>query len=104
MDIKIRSKIVLEHFDIAPPSENGDENIIYPHVYLAAKEAASQAGWEFRSYSSAETPGTYEDFKKRQIRIFPTLILYEEGKEIGRYTSLGISPELVISWVAKLIS
>jgi hypothetical protein len=99
-----KSKISLEHFDLAPPSKNGDVTIIYPHVYRAAKEAARIAGWSFRSYSSADSVGTLEDFQKKQIRAFPTLILYKEGLEMGRYTSLGVSAEMIISWAEKLIS
>ncbi|MCF7675888.1 MAG: WYL domain-containing protein [Akkermansiaceae bacterium] len=95
--------VFLEHFDLSPPTGDGQDGIIYGHLFKNAKEAAEVTGWRFRSYSSRETPGTMEDFSHRQIRAFPTLILYCDGVELGRHTFVHNSVEGIVAWGNKLL-
>lgn len=90
--------VFLEHFDLSPPIDDSREWIIYDHLFRTAREAADIAGWTFRSYSSRETPGTDEDFLGREIRSFPTLILFRDGAELGRHTAVANSVEGIKTW------
>ncbi|MCU0795909.1 MAG: hypothetical protein MUF31_08240 [Akkermansiaceae bacterium] len=94
--------VLLEHFDLSPPYEDGSEGIVYRHLYETAMKAAAWAGWSFRSYSSQATPGTLEDWMARKIRSFPTLIVFRDGVELGRHVSVQNTVPGIIEWASKL--
>lgn len=95
--------IFLEHFDLSE-AMNAQDSIVYRSVYAGAKEAAALSGWTFRSYSSAETPCTREEFLARGFRSFPTLILYRNGVELGRLSGqIGYGVGYVQTWADKLL-
>ena len=95
--------VFIEHFELFPPTGDGRDSIIYSKLYDAAKEAAGSAGWTFRSYSAAATPGTHDDWVARQIRHFPTLILFRDGVELGRHTAIYNTVPGIICWAYKLL-
>lgn len=95
--------VLLEHFDFSTPYEDGEESIIYRGLYEAAKEAAAIAGWAFRSYTSRETPGSDADYIKRNIRHFPTLILFRDGVELGRHTYVHNTVPGILFWGNTLL-
>jgi hypothetical protein len=95
--------IFLEYFDFDAPSEDGTENIIHPYNTIEAKKAALEEGWTLRSYSSNETPGARQDFINRNIRSFPTRILYRDGLELGRDTCVIHSAPGIIAWAEQLL-
>lgn len=94
--------IFIEHFDLGPPG--ADDSIVYAYLFRAAKQACLQQGWAFRSFSSTETPGVREDFLQRKIKAFPTLILYSDGVELGRRTTIIGTVEEIIDWVESLLA
>ena len=94
--------VFLEHFDLSPPM-GGRDGIVYGGLFKTAMETAVLAGWTFRSYSSLETPGTQEDFIHRQLRSFPTLILYRDGVELGRRTAALGTVAGILAWGNKLL-
>lgn len=94
--------VLLEHFDLSPPHEDGSEGIIYRRLYETAMKAAAWAGWIFRSYSSQATPGTREDWIVRNIRSFPTLIVFRDGVELGRHVYVQNTVSGIIEWASKL--
>lgn len=57
----------------------------------------------FRSYSSTEMPGTMETFRHRQLRAFPTLILYRDGVELGRHTYVYNTVQGILDWGNQLL-
>lgn len=57
----------------------------------------------FRSYSSTEMPGTMEDYRHRQVRAFPTLILYLDGVELGRHTYVYNTVQGILDWGNQLL-
>lgn len=95
--------VLMEHFDLDTPYEDGEEIMIYRGLFEAAKEAAASAGWAFRSYSSRKTPGSRSDYIKRNIRHFPTLLLYRDGAELGRNTVIQNTVPGILSWGHKLL-
>ncbi len=95
--------VFLEHFDLSWPLRDGADGIIYGYLFRAAMEAAAAAGWTFRSYSSVETPGTDDDWIRRQIRAFPTLILFRDGVELGRHTAIINTVQGIQLWGNKLL-
>ena len=84
-------------------SANGRDGIVYGGLFKTAMEAAVLAGWTFRSYSSLETLGTQEDFIHRQLRSFPTLILYRDGVELGRHIYIFNTVAGILAWENKLL-
>jgi hypothetical protein len=94
--------VFLEHFDMSWPVD-GEEVIVYRGVLNSARQAAEHQGWAFRSYSTADSGGTREDFIKRNIRHFPTLILYLDGNELGRLNEVSTTVERVRSWAKILL-
>jgi hypothetical protein len=95
--------VFLEHFDLSCPLQDGLDGIVYGHLFRCAKEAASTAGWIFRSYSSLETPGTDQDWRDRNIRAFPMLILYRNGIELGRHPYVCNTGPGIIAWGNQLL-
>ena len=95
--------IFLEHFDLSPPMGNGSAGIIYGHLFNNAIKAAREGGWMFRSYSSTEMPGTMGDYRHRQVRAFPTLILYRDGVELGRHTYVHNTVQGILDWGNQLL-
>jgi hypothetical protein len=95
--------VLMEHFDLSTPYEDGEEVIIYGRLYETAKETAASAGWAFRSYSSHETPGCDADYIKRNIRQFPTLILFRDGVELGRHTAIINTVAGILFWAKTLL-
>lgn len=94
--------VFIEHFDLCEPYGT-QESMVYPHLFRKAKEVCTMNGWSFRSYSSVETPGVRADFINRNIRSFPTLILYRDGVELGRWTAIVGTVEQIISWAENLL-
>jgi hypothetical protein len=96
--------IFLEHYDLSFPDETGEAVIVYRQAHRAARDAAREAGWMFRSYSDVEMPGTGDDFARRNIRSFPTLILFRDGMPLGRRISPGLDmKEDVLEWARVLL-
>ncbi|MDP3851343.1 MAG: hypothetical protein Q8Q59_12620 [Luteolibacter sp.] len=95
--------VFIEHFDFSPPYGDGRDGVIYRRLYEAAKEAATIEGWSFRSYSVVATPGSDVDWIARQIRHFPTLILYRDGVELGRHTAIVNTVPGILFWTKKLL-
>lgn len=79
------------------------EIILYKYALESAQRAAEQADWAFYSYRTAGSNGTREDYIRRNIRHFPTLILYLDGKELGRLTEVSTTVVRVLSWAKKLL-
>ena len=94
--------VFLEHYDFSWP-QDGRECVIYVPLMQAAQQAAAQAGWHFRSYSSLATPGTMEDFVARNMRSFPMLILFRDGIELGRSFYCMNPVEEIIVWGNKVL-
>ncbi len=94
--------VFLEHFDMTWPTD-GEESIVYSGVLHAARQAAEHAGWAFYSYSAADSGATREDFIHRNIRAFPTLILYFDGVEFGRLTWVAHTVSGILSWAKELL-
>ena len=93
--------LFLAHFDLGAPLGDGEDTIIYPRPHRAAMEAAALSGWTFRSYSSAETPGTQDDFRSHRITSFPTVILFRDGVERARLTCPpSCGADLFLKWGA----
>ncbi len=66
-------------------------------------ECARELGIVFRSYSSGKTPGRSEDFSAARIHSFPTLILSENGIEIGRFVCGPYTPPgIILGWLTRL--
>lgn len=95
--------VFIEHFDLSWPIGDGRDGIVYRHLYETAKEATAREGWTFRSYSDVATPGTRADWVARQIRHFPTLILYRDGVELGRHTAIINTLQGILCWAKKLL-
>ena len=95
--------VFLEHFDLSHHFHPGVDSVVYGHVLKAAREAASTAGWTFRSYSSEETAASADDFEARTIRDFPTLILWNDGRELGRSTSVVADVSGLLAWAETLL-
>lgn len=92
--------VFLEHFDMSWPTHG---EVVYIGVLNSARQAAEHAGWGFRSYSAAESGGTHEDFINRNIRSFPTLILYCDGVELDRLTWVSQTVRGILSWAGQLL-
>jgi hypothetical protein len=84
-------------------SGDGVDGIVYKNALESAQQVTKQAVWVFCSYSIAGSSGTREDYIKRNIRHFPTLILYLDGKELGRLTEISTTVERVRSWAKILL-
>lgn len=96
--------IFLEHYDLSWPLDATESGIVYPLAHQAARDAAREAGWMFRSYSDVEMPGTGEDFVRRNIRSFPTLILFRDGLPLGRRISSPLDrKDHVLEWARGLL-
>lgn len=95
--------VFLEHYDLTWPRCEGESGFMAYSIYENAKEAAATAGWGFRSYSSLETPGTAEDFGLRTIMHFPTLILFKDGVELGRYKYSTSPVKIILEWGNELL-
>lgn len=95
--------VFLEHFDLSEPLEDGTEAICYKAMHQIAKQTAAENDWGFRSYSSNETPGTRDDYIRRNIRSFPMMILYLDGEELGRLVlACGTTGDLR-NWAFRLL-
>ncbi len=94
--------VFLEHFDLGS-AEGGVDQIIYRRLYETAMRAAEVAGWGFRSFSAAATSGTRADFMERNIRSFPTLILYRDGAELGRQSFIYNTVRGIFDWAVELL-
>ena len=95
--------LFLEHFDLSPASGECDPSLVYPAALQAARDTATFLASSFRSYSDGQIPSTMDNFVRRNIRSFPTYILFRDGVELGRTSMLVLSAEPLIAWASKLL-